>query len=161
MGSIPPNHVECTVEKVAINATMAGCKPEYLPVVLASVEAALDPAFCLHGLIATTWLSGPMIVVNGDIRQDLNTSDMGRPVEEVLEFASWITTLQPGDVVSTGTNHIGLSPIQDGDSIDMEIQGLGRLTVSVQDDWKRTWPREPLSRMTAFESTARSKIQPR
>jgi 2-keto-4-pentenoate hydratase/2-oxohepta-3-ene-1,7-dioic acid hydratase in catechol pathway len=99
--------------------------------------------------------------VNGDIRQDLNTSDMGRPVEEVLEFASWITTLQPGDVVSTGTNHIGLSPIQDGDSIDMEIQGLGRLTVSVQDDWKRTWPREPLSKMTAFESTARSRIQPR
>jgi len=99
--------------------------------------------------------------VNGDIRQDLNTSDMGRTVEEVLEFASWITTLQPGDVVSTGTNHIGLSPIQDGDSVDMEIQGLGRLTVSVQDDWKRTWPREPLSKMTAFESTARSKIQPR
>ncbi len=99
--------------------------------------------------------------VNNDIRQDLNTSDMGRTVGEVLEFASWIMTLKPGDVVSTGTNHIGLSPIQDGDTVDMEIEGLGRLTVSVYDDWKRTWPREPLSKMTAFESTARARIKPR
>ena len=43
VGEIPPNLVPCTVEKVAINAVMAGCKPEYLPVVLAAVEAALDP----------------------------------------------------------------------------------------------------------------------
>ena len=97
--------------------------------------------------------------VNGDIRQDLSTTDMGRSVYEVLEFASWITTLRPGDVVSTGTNHIGLSPIQDGDTIDMEIEGMGRLTLSVRDEWKRTWPREPLSKMTAFESTARQKIR--
>ena len=80
--------------------------------------------------------------VNGEIRQDLSTSDMGRTCEEVLEFASWITTLQPGDVVSTGTNHVGLSPIQDGDVVDMEIEGLERLTVNVEDAWKRTWPRQ-------------------
>ena len=97
--------------------------------------------------------------VSGDLRQDLSTSDMGRSVGEVLEFASWITTLKPGDVVSTGTNHVGLGPIQDGDSIDMEIEGLGRLSLNVRDDWKRTWPREPLSKMTAFESTVRSKVQ--
>ncbi|MGE0483969.1 MAG: thioredoxin family protein [Gammaproteobacteria bacterium] len=68
VGLAPPNHSPCTVAKVAINAVMAGCKPEYLPVVLAAVEAAFDPAFCLHGLLATTWFSGPMVVVNGPIR---------------------------------------------------------------------------------------------
>ena len=97
--------------------------------------------------------------VSGDLRQDLNTDDMGRTVPEVLEFASWITTLKPGDVVSTGTNHVGLGPIQDGDTIEMEIEGLGRLHLNVKDDWKRTWPRVPLSKMTGFESTARSKVK--
>jgi hypothetical protein len=64
---IPPDLAECTVEKVAINAVMAGCKPEYLPVVLAAVEAACQEAFCMHGLLATTWFSGPMVIVNGPI----------------------------------------------------------------------------------------------
>lgn len=67
VGEIPPNLSPCTVEKVAINAVMAGCKPEYMPVVLASVEAALDPLFTLHGLVCTTCFSSPIIVVNGPI----------------------------------------------------------------------------------------------
>ena len=67
IGHVPPNLAECTVEKVAINAVMAGCKPEYLPVVLAAVEAALIPEFCMHGLLCTTYFSGPMIIVNGPI----------------------------------------------------------------------------------------------
>ena len=66
-GVIPPNNVPCTVEKIAINAVMAGCKPEYMPVVLAAVEAALEPEFAMHGLLCTTWFSGPMVVVNGPI----------------------------------------------------------------------------------------------
>ena len=67
IGAIPPNNAPCTVEKVAINAVMAGCKPEYMPVVLAVVEAALAPEFAMHGLLCTTWFSGPMVVVNGPI----------------------------------------------------------------------------------------------
>ena len=66
-GVIPPNRVPCTIEKIAINAVMAGCKPEYMPVVLAAVEAALEPEFAMHGLLCTTWFSGPMVVVNGPI----------------------------------------------------------------------------------------------
>ncbi len=97
----------------------------------------------------------------GEIRQDLNTNDMGRGVEEILEWLSWITTLRPGDVIATGTNHLGLGPIQDGDTIDMEIEKLGRLTVDVRDDWKRSWPREPMAKMTQFESSARAKLQSR
>lgn len=64
---VPPDLVECTVEKVAINAVLAGCKPEYLPVVLACVEAACTNEFNMHGLLATTYFSGPVVVVNGPI----------------------------------------------------------------------------------------------
>ena len=64
---VPPDLVECTVEKVAINAVMAGCKPEYLPVVLACLEAACTDEFNAHGLLATTYFSGPVVIVNGPI----------------------------------------------------------------------------------------------
>ena len=64
---VPPDLVECTVEKVAVNAVMAGCRPEYLPVVLAAVEAACTDTFNIHGLLATTYFSGPVVIVNGPI----------------------------------------------------------------------------------------------
>ena len=70
-GRIPPNLTECTVEKVAINSVMAGCKPEYMPVLLAALEAALDPIFTLHGLLCTTCFSGPIIIVNGPIAEKI------------------------------------------------------------------------------------------
>jgi hypothetical protein len=75
VGIIPPNQAPCTVEKVVINAVMAGCKPEYLPVVLAAVEAACLDEFCLHGLLATTYFSGPVVIVNGPISRaiDMNS----------------------------------------------------------------------------------------
>ncbi|HLI53263.1 MAG TPA: thioredoxin family protein [Acidimicrobiales bacterium] len=62
---VPPNLVPVTVEKVAINAVMAGCRPEYLPVVLALVEASCTDAFNLHGVLATTFSVGPVAIVNG------------------------------------------------------------------------------------------------
>ena len=77
MGKVPPNLVDCTVEKVAINAVMAGCKPEYMPVVLAAVEASIDDAFCMHGLLATTWFSGPVVMVNGPIIQRIGMNAGG------------------------------------------------------------------------------------
>jgi hypothetical protein len=64
---VPPNLAPATVEKVAINAVMAGCRPEYLPVVLAAVEAACDEAFNLHGVLATTYFVGPVVLVNGPV----------------------------------------------------------------------------------------------
>jgi hypothetical protein len=64
---VPPDLVECTVEKVATNAVLAGCKPEYLPVVLATVEAACTDEFNMHGLLATTYFSSPVVIVNGPI----------------------------------------------------------------------------------------------
>ncbi|MEM7273425.1 MAG: thioredoxin family protein [Actinomycetota bacterium] len=67
--AVPPDLPEVTVEQVAVNAVMAGCKPEYLPVVLAAVEAACSDTFNMHGLLATTYFSGPVLVVNGPIAE--------------------------------------------------------------------------------------------
>ena len=67
VATVPPQLVPCTVEKVAINAVMAGCKPEYLPVVLAAVEAACTDQFNIHGLLCTTYYSGPLVIVNGPL----------------------------------------------------------------------------------------------
>ncbi len=77
VGLCPPNLIPLTVEKIAINAVMAGCKPEYLPVVLAAVEAALDPAFSMHGVLATTMFVGPVLVVNGPIRRQIGMNAQG------------------------------------------------------------------------------------
>ena len=65
LGLVPPDLAPATVEKIAVNAVMAGCKPEYLPVVLASVEAVLDERFAMHGVLATTMFVGPVVIVNG------------------------------------------------------------------------------------------------
>lgn len=67
VATVPPDLVEVTVEQIAINAVMAGCRPEYLPVVLAAVEAACTSQFNMHGLLATTYFSGPIVIVNGPI----------------------------------------------------------------------------------------------
>ena len=62
---VPPDLVEVTIEKIAINAVMAGCKPEYLPWVIAALEAVCTDAFNIHGVLATTMPVGPVIVCNG------------------------------------------------------------------------------------------------
>lgn len=66
---VPPNLAPATVEKIAINAVMAGCKPEYLPVVIAAVEAVCTDEFNIHGVNATTMGASPVLVVNGPIRE--------------------------------------------------------------------------------------------
>ncbi len=68
---VPPNLAEATVEKVAINAVMAGCRPEYLPVVLAALQGVCTDAFNAHGVMATTMGASPVMVVNGPVRERL------------------------------------------------------------------------------------------
>ncbi len=77
IGDVPPDYAPCTIEKIAINAVMAGCKPEYLPVVIAAVEAALMDEFCMHGLLATTYFSGPMVLVNGPLSRAIGMNSRG------------------------------------------------------------------------------------
>jgi len=69
IGQVPPSLGRATVEKIAVNAVTAGCRPEYFPVVLAAVDAACDPVFNLHGQSGTTNAASPLIVVNGPVRR--------------------------------------------------------------------------------------------
>jgi len=71
VATVPPNMGTATVEKIAINAVMAGCKPEYLPVVIAALEAACTDEFNIHGVMATTMGASPVMIVNGPIRQHI------------------------------------------------------------------------------------------
>ena len=79
IGSIPPKWAPATVEKIAINAVMAGCLPEYLPVVIGAVEAIYEPRFNLYGVQATTGYVGPALLVNGPLRKtlDINCVTLG------------------------------------------------------------------------------------
>lgn len=80
--------------------------------------------------------------VNGTLKQNFNTSDMAHQIPRCIEWITSIHTLDPGDVVATGTNHRGLSAFQDGDLVELECDGLGRLRIHVRDDLHRTWDRE-------------------
>ena len=71
---VPPDLIECTVEKAAVNAVMAGCLPEYLAVVLAAVEAACSDEFNMHGVLATTMGVGPVIIVNGPVARAIGVN---------------------------------------------------------------------------------------
>jgi 2-keto-4-pentenoate hydratase/2-oxohepta-3-ene-1,7-dioic acid hydratase in catechol pathway len=79
---------------------------------------------------------------NGTLMQDFNTDDMGHKIPRCVEWISSIHALGPGDVLATGTNHRGLNPFMDGDRVEMEVEGMGRLHFNVRDDLKRTWKRE-------------------
>jgi 2-keto-4-pentenoate hydratase/2-oxohepta-3-ene-1,7-dioic acid hydratase in catechol pathway len=80
--------------------------------------------------------------VNGTVKQNFNTSDMAHKIPRCIEWVTSIHTLEPGDILATGTNHRGLSAFMNGDVIELETERLGRLSFDVRDDLKRTWSRE-------------------
>jgi 2-keto-4-pentenoate hydratase/2-oxohepta-3-ene-1,7-dioic acid hydratase in catechol pathway len=79
---------------------------------------------------------------NGVVRQNYNTSDMAHKIPRCVEFVSALHPLVPGDLIPAGTNHRGLHAFQDGDKIEIETDGLGKLHIVVRDDLKRVWSRE-------------------
>lgn len=79
---------------------------------------------------------------NGELRQSFNTSDMAHKIPRSIEFVSSLHTLMPGDILASGTNHRGLHAFQDGDRIELEVEGCGRLTITVADSLKRVWEKE-------------------
>jgi 2-keto-4-pentenoate hydratase/2-oxohepta-3-ene-1,7-dioic acid hydratase in catechol pathway len=97
---------------------------------LVTADEVADP----HKLQVRLW-------VNGTLKQNFNTSDMAHKIPRCIEWASSIHTLEPGDLLATGTNHRGLSGFMDGDTVELEVEGLGRLRFNVKDDLKRTWAR--------------------
>ncbi len=108
VGTCAPNYAPVTIEKIAINAVMAGCKPEYLPVVIAAVEGLCSREFNAHALVSTYGPS-PVIVVNGPIRQRIGmnmginvlghgnraNATIGRAVKLVLRN---LGGLRPGEI---------------------------------------------------------------
>jgi 2-keto-4-pentenoate hydratase/2-oxohepta-3-ene-1,7-dioic acid hydratase in catechol pathway len=80
--------------------------------------------------------------VSGALRQDFNTSDMAHSIADSIAWLSSVHSLEPGDIVATGTNHRGLGALHDGDLVEIETEGLGRLSFRIRDDLKRTWTRK-------------------
>ena len=77
--------------------------------------------------------------VNGELRQDYNTSDMEHSLAYTIAALSHVMTLKPGDLILGGTNHGNLGPLQDGDLAEIEIEKTGRSSHHVEDPLKRTW----------------------
>ncbi|MGQ0581613.1 MAG: fumarylacetoacetate hydrolase family protein [Reyranella sp.] len=78
---------------------------------------------------------------NGVTMQKFNTDDMAHQIPRCIEWLSSIHTLEPGDIVATGTNHRGLNSFMDGDKIELSIEKVGTLKFNVKDELKRTWAR--------------------
>jgi hypothetical protein len=118
IATVAPNLAPLTVEKVAVNAVMAGCRPAYLPVVIAALEAVCTDTFNIHGVMATTWGATPVIIVNGPIRRRLGmnmgimalgygsrpNATIGRAVKLVLRN---VGGSRPGDIERSALGAIG------------------------------------------------------
>ena len=98
---------------------------------LVTADEVPDP----HALQVRLW-------VNGVLKQNYNTATMAYNIPRSISWVTSMHTFEPGDLLAMGTDHRGLGAIQDGDLIEMETEGLGRLSVHVRDDLKRTWNRE-------------------
>ncbi len=122
-GVVPPNNVFYQMKS---RATFAPIGPY-----LVTADEVADP----QSLQVKLW-------VNGELKQHYNTSDMAHKISRCIEWVSSIHDLEPGDILALGTNHRGLSAFQDGDRIELECEGMGRLSITVRDELKRTWARE-------------------
>jgi len=78
---------------------------------------------------------------DGQLRHNYNTDDMEHRVPELIEFASTVMTLNSGDLIACGTNHEGLGALQDGETVEIEIEHIGRMALNVVDPLKRKWER--------------------
>ena len=101
--------------------------------------APMGPALVTADEVSDPNELGIRLWVNDELRHDFSSNSMGRFIPEVLEEVTKVLTLEPGNIVSTGTHHYALAPIQDGDNLHLEIEGFGpALTINVHDPLKRT-----------------------
>ena len=95
----------------------------------------------------------PIVLTNnGTVMQKFNSDDMAHKIPRCIEWLTSIHTLVPGDIIATGTNHRGLNPFMDGDKVELETEGLGRLTFNIRDELKRKWERR--TRLQCHEAAA-------
>ncbi|MFQ6026881.1 MAG: fumarylacetoacetate hydrolase family protein [Dehalococcoidia bacterium] len=93
-------------------------------------DEILDP----HHLQIRLW-------VDGQLRVNYNTDDLAHSIPESIAWASAIESFRPGDIFFMGTNHQGLGPMQEGDNIDVEVEGVGQFSFDVTDSLNRRWPK--------------------
>jgi hypothetical protein len=116
LGTIGPNYGRATVEKIAINAVMAGCHPSYFPVVLAGVEALCEDQFCTHGVQVTTSSCTPMAIINGPIRRQIGVNceqnalghgtRANATIGRALRLVMWnIGGAKPGEICKATMGH--------------------------------------------------------
>ena len=122
-GVVPDNNVFYQMKS---RATFAPIGPY-----LVTADEVKDP----HKLTVRLW-------INGVLKQNFITDDMAHKIPRCIEWMSAIHDLEPGDILATGTNHRGLSSFMDGDTVELECEGMGKLAIKVRDDLKRTWSRE-------------------
>ena len=118
VGVVPPGNGVATIEKIAINCTMAGCRPEYVPIVIAAVEAVLEERFNLNGVQTTTHSCAPLCIISGPAVKSLNintkegsfghgcraSASIGRAIRLIL----WnIGRGYPGEPCKTTLGHPG------------------------------------------------------
>jgi glycosyltransferase involved in cell wall biosynthesis len=128
-----------------IDGSARGLKPErnsFFQMKSRDTFAPIGPYLVTKDEIADPQKLRVRLSVNGTVKQDFNTSDMAHKIPRCIAWASSIHTLEPGDILATGTNHRGLSAFMDGDQVELEVEGLGALRFSVRDELKRTWSRE-------------------
>lgn len=78
---------------------------------------------------------------DGQLRHNYSTNDMEHHVPELIAFATTVMTMNSGDLIACGTNHEGLGAVQDGETVEIEIERIGRMSLTVSDPLKRTWER--------------------
>jgi len=125
-----------------IDGSARGLAPGFFQMKSRDTFAPLGPFLVTADEIPDPQHLAIKLSVNGVLKQDFNTSDMAHKIPRSVEFITSIQSMEPGDVLPTGTNHRGLNAFQDGDIVELETEGLGKLTIYVKDDLKRTWGRE-------------------
>ena len=136
IASLPPNMGPATIEKIAANAVMAGCKPEYMPVVIAALEAVATPDFNAHGIMSTTWGATPVVIVNGPIRERIGMN-MGMMA---LGYGNRANATIGRAVKLTLRNVGGAKP---GDIERSTLGSIGKFTTCFA-EWEERSPWEPL-----------------
>ncbi len=145
--SLPPSNAECTVEKVAINAVMAGAEPESLPLIIAALEAMADPDFELFGQNTTTAPVVPLTLVNGPVRERLNI-----PYQHGCLGGAATTALAIGRAIRLVMRNIA------GQVVNVTSQSTfgspGRVSGILFGEWEERSPWAPLAERRGVEGDA-------
>jgi peroxiredoxin len=145
IGLIPPNYGAATVEKIAANAVMAGCKPEMMRVLIPLVRAVCDERYNIHGVQATTHFAAPLVIVNGPIRAEMGFASRGNVFSNIARANSSLGRALQLILTNLGGARPG--------EIDMSTLGNpGKFSYCIAENEEEN-PWEPLHVELGFQST--------